>query len=61
MVFNCRPISVLSVFAKVYEKIIANHLLEFLNSKNTFYNFQFGFCKHFSTSHANISLSGENK
>ena len=56
MVSNYRPISVLSVFAKVYEKIMANHLLEFLNSNNTLYKFQFGFRKHFSTSHAIISL-----
>ena len=56
MVSNYRPISVLPVFAKVYEKIMANHLLEFLNSINTLYKLQFGFRKHFSTSHAIISL-----
>ena len=56
MVSNYRPISVLPVFAKVYEKIMANHPLEFLNSNNTLYNLQFGFCKHFSTSHAIILL-----
>ena len=55
-VSNYRPISVLPVFAKVYEKIMANHLLEFLNSNNTLYKLQFGFRKHFSTSHAIISL-----
>ena len=54
LVSNYRPISVLSVFAEVYEKIMANHLLEFLNSKNTLYIFQFGFCKHLFTSHSNI-------
>ena len=56
MVSNYRPISVLPVFAKVYEKIMANHLLEFLNSNNTLYKLQFGFRKHFSTSHAIISF-----
>ena len=56
MVSNYRPISVLPVFSKVYEKIMANHLLEFLNSNNTLYKLQFGFCKHLSTSHAIISL-----
>ena len=56
MVSNCRPISVLPVFAKVYEKIMANHLLEFLNFNNTLYKLQFGFRKHFSTSNAIISL-----
>ena len=47
MVSNYRPILVLSVFAKVYEKIMANHLQEFLNSNNTLYKFQFSFRKHF--------------
>ena len=46
----------LPVFAKVYEKIMAKNLLEFLNSNNTLYRLQFGFPKHFSTSHAIISL-----
>ena len=35
MVSNYHPISVLPLFAKVYEKIMANHLLEFINSNNT--------------------------
>ena len=56
LVSNYRPISVLPVFAKVYEKIMANHLLEFLNSNNTLYRLKFSFRKHFSTSHAIISL-----
>ena len=56
MVSNYRPISVLSVFARIYEKTMANHLLEFLNSDNTLYKFQLGFRKHSSTSHAIISL-----
>ena len=43
MVSNYRPISVLLVFAKVCEKIMANHLLEFLNSNNTLYKLQFVF------------------
>ena len=59
MVSNYRPISMLLVFAKVYEKIMANHLLEFLNSNNNLYKFQFGFSKHFSTSHSIISLVEE--
>ena len=35
---------------------MANHLLEFLNSNNTLYKLQFGFRKHFSISHAIVSL-----
>ena len=56
MVSNYRPISVLPVFAKVYEKIMANHLLELLNSNNTLYKLQFSFHKHFSTSQAIIDF-----
>ena len=61
MVSNYRPISVLLVFAKVCEKIMANHLLEFLNSNNTLYKLQFGFRKHFSTSHTIVSLVEKKK
>ena len=56
MVSNYRPVSVLLVFAKIYEKIMANHRLEFLNSNITLYKLEFGFGKHFSTNHAIISL-----
>ena len=42
--------------SEVYEIIMANYLLEFLNSNNTVYIFQFGLCKHVSTSHAIILL-----
>ena len=47
MVSNYRPISVLPVFAKVYEKIIANHLLEFLNSITHFINYSVVFANIF--------------
>ena len=57
MVSYYRPISVVPLFAKVYEKIMANHLLEFINSNNTLYKSLFGFRKLFSTSPAIISLA----
>ena len=33
-----------------------NHLIDVIDSQNILYKFQFGFRKHFSTSHAIISL-----
>ena len=36
--------------------IISNHLIDFIDSQNILYKFQFGFRKQFSTSHAIISL-----
>ena len=46
---NYRPISVLSVFSKVFEKIMYNHLINFINKHNILYKYQFGFRKRHST------------
>lgn len=46
---NYRPISVLSVLSKVFERIFYNRLLEFLNQENILYDNQFGFRKSHST------------
>ena len=53
---NYRPISVLSVFSKVFEKIMYNHLINFINKHNILYKYQFGFRKRHSTNHAIITL-----
>ena len=53
---NNRPISVLSVFSKVSEKIMYNHLIHFINKHNILYKYQFGFGKRHLTNHAIISL-----
>ena len=53
---NYRPISVLSFFSKVFEKIMYKHLLHFIDSHNLLYKFQFGFRQQYSTSHAIITL-----
>ena len=42
---NDRPISILSSFSKVIEKIIFNQLFIFFQSNNLFYNSQYGFRK----------------
>ena len=53
---NYRPVSVLSVFSKLFEKIMHNRLAKFLDKNNVLYNYQFGFRKGYSTSLALISL-----
>ena len=56
LVQNYRPISVLPFMSKIYEKVVANYLIDFLDSNNLLYKFQFGFRKSHSTSHAIITL-----
>jgi len=49
---NWRPISILPLFSKIYEKVIYKRLYDFLDSKKILYNGQFGFRSKHSTSHA---------
>ena len=49
---NYRPISVLNTFSKLYEKIMYNRIVDFLNANNTLYNLQFGFRAKYNTSFA---------
>ena len=42
-VSNYRPISVLTTFSKILEKIVYNHLLDFLSKNEALYEYQFGF------------------
>ena len=53
---NYRPISLLSVFSKIFEKAMLSRLLSFLDVKNFFHDFQFGFRANHSTEHACASL-----
>ena len=53
---NFRPISILNTFSKIFEKIIYNHLIDFIDTNNILYKYQFGFRKGYSTSHAIIAL-----
>ena len=55
---NYRPISVLLYFSKIYERVIYNHLMQYINSNDILYDKQFGFRKGHSTSHANSSGEG---
>lgn len=56
LIQNYRPISVLPYFSKIFEKIISNYVIDFLETNNTLYHNQFGFRKFHSTSHAIITL-----
>ena len=56
LIQNYRPISVISYFSKVFEKIMYNHVIDFLEHNNILYDFQFGFRKHHSANHAIITM-----
>ena len=56
LVQNYRPISVLSYFFKIYERVIYNHIIDYIDDNKTLYDKQFGFRKGHSISHAIIIL-----
>ena len=51
---NYRPVSVLNVLSKVFEKVMYNRLFDFLDANNILYKLQFGFRRNHNT---NIALS----
>ena len=53
---NYRPISVLSFFSKIFEKIMYNNVVNFMDKNDTFYKYQFGISKSHSTRYAIITL-----
>ena len=54
---NYRPISLLSVFSKVYEKLVYKRIYSYLDKHNFIYNKQFGFRSNYSTNHALVSIT----
>ena len=54
---NYRPISLLSVFSKIMEKLMASRLTNFLELHEIIYPNQFGFRAGYSTSHSLISIT----
>ena len=54
-VANYRPISMLSVFSKIFEKLIHRQISDFFDSNNMFNDCQYGFRKKHSTVHALIN------
>jgi len=53
---NYRPISLLSVFDKLLQKLMVTRLCRFLEMHNILYHYQFGFWKHHPTTLALIDL-----
>ena len=45
LITNYRPISVLNFFSKIFEKVVANYIVDFLESNNILYEHQYGFKK----------------
>ena len=58
---NFRPISLLSVFDKIMEKLVHKRLYEFLELNNLLFENQFGFRKHNSTVHALLQITEQIK
>ena len=54
---NYRPISLLSIFNKLLEKLMYNRLMDFLDKNEVLYNGQFGFRTKHSTSHAILLIT----
>ena len=53
---NYRPISVLNIFSKIFERLVYNRLIIFFDKYNILYQNQFGFRQGHSTHHALIAL-----
>ena len=65
-VSNYRPISLLTSFSKIYEKIMHNRIVDFMNSNNSLYEMQYGFragrsCEHAVLKAQSILLESLNK
>ena len=55
-IINYRPVSLLSVFSKIFERLMYNRVISFFNTKKLFYELQFGFRKNYNTSLATIYI-----
>ena len=56
LINNYRPISILSFYSKVFEKLMYNKLYNFIETNDILYAHQFGFRRGHSTQQAIISL-----
>ena len=57
IVSNYRPISLLSIFNKILEKLIYKRLLHFLEQNHVLFDGQFGFRTNLSTTHAILLIT----
>ena len=53
---NYRPISLLSIFNRIFEKIMYNRLKQFFDKYDVLYKSQYGFRKKHSTQHALLDI-----
>ena len=56
LIQNYRPISVLPFYSKIFENVIYNNILQFIETNTILYDKQFGFRKGHSTNPAIITL-----
>ena len=54
---NYRPISLLSCFNKIFERLLSKRLIKFFDDNNLIFKFQFGFRKLYSTTLALIEFT----
>ena len=53
---NYRPISLLSIFNRIFEKLVYKRLIKFVNKHNILYSSQYGFRSRHSTQHATLEI-----
>ena len=56
---NYRPISLLSSFSKLIEKVVSRQILGFLNANNVLYKHQYGFRAKYNTSHPVLQFTNK--
>ena len=56
LIKNYRPVSLLLVFSKIFERIVYNRLYSFIQKYQLLYKYQFGFQKNYGTNTALIVL-----
>jgi DNA phosphorothioation-dependent restriction protein DptG len=56
LVSNYRPISLLSIFNKILERLMYNRLIKYFEQSSVFFDQQFGFRSNHSTVHALILI-----
>ena len=55
---NYRPISLLSCFSKLFEKVVAHQVMKFINHRDILYTHQYGFLKKHNTIHPVMHFRG---